>query len=119
VTRTIALEDPDGRTIDTETVPLPSDRTSEETESLVWQAGADVVGTAAISARSEDTRGCEELTAEEPGSSTGPSLSPVSGTGDVDDGDVNLDTGNADGSRDTSTGPGSDISIDADTATIG
>jgi hypothetical protein len=119
------LEDPAGRTVDTETVTLPSTlgTTEEETIELVWQTDSADNGTVEISARSEDTEDSALATIEEaehgPGASHGPGVGPAPGDGSVDGGgDRDVGPGESDSSGDDLPGTDSDITVNVDAVEV-
>ncbi|WP_226004496.1 type IV pilin N-terminal domain-containing protein [Natrinema salinisoli] len=125
VEQTIALEDPDGRTVDTETVTLSSElgETDEETIELVWQTGSEDNGTAEVSVRSEDTEDSAPITIEPaehgPGASHGPGVGPAPGDGSIDDdGEPDVGPGEASSSGDDLAGSDSEIDIDVDVVEV-
>ncbi|MDF9744926.1 DUF7289 family protein [Natrinema salsiterrestre] len=125
VEQTIALEDPDGRTVDTETVTLSSElgETDEETIDLVWQTDSEDNGTAEVSVRSEDTEDSAPITIEPaehgPGASHGPGVGPAPGDGSIDDdGEPDVGPGEASRSGGGPAGSDSDIDIDVDVVEV-
>ncbi|WP_440765040.1 hypothetical protein [Natronorubrum sp. DTA7] len=125
VEQTIALENPDGQTVDTETVTLSSTlgENDAETIELVWQTDAEDNGTAEISVRSEDGEDSATIDIEPaehgPGASDGPGLGPAPGHGNVGDGsEYDLGPGGSNSSESDVPGIDSDIDINVDVVEI-
>ncbi|MCU4752848.1 hypothetical protein OB919_12820 [Halobacteria archaeon AArc-curdl1] len=121
VTQTIVLTDPDGQTVDTQSVTLPSTLGKDETEqiTLVWRTDDADVGTGDLTVRSENSQ--ETTTIEISPLELGPGMSdgdvPDIGIGDggvENESPPNLGPGHSDGGSESGPihDPNIDISID-------
>lgn len=117
VTQTISLSDPEGRTVDTQSVALPSSLEEDETETitLVWQTGSDDTGSGEVAVHSEETSDSAPVEVDPaehgPGASVGPGLGPGPADSAIGDkGDYDLERGASDGTK--SGGPTADPNID-------